>query len=51
MFFISMFPSVWFSVMNPKVIEWAEGDMNKVNIDPDVRDEMFKRYHNPKTAA
>ena len=51
MFFISMFPSAWFSVMDPKVIEWAEGDMNKVNVDPDKRDEIFKRYHNPKAAA
>lgn len=51
MFFISMFPPVWFSVMNPKVIEWAGGDMNKVNIDADSRKEIFDRYHNPKAAA
>ena len=51
MFFVSMFPSAWFSLMNPKVVNWAEGDMNKVNIDPDMRDEVFKRYHNPKAAA
>ncbi len=51
MFFVSMFPSAWFSLMNPKVVSWAEGDMNKVNIDPDMRDEVFKRYHNPKAAA
>jgi hypothetical protein len=24
--------------------------MDKVNIDPDVHDEVFKRYHNPKSA-
>ncbi len=50
MFFVSFFPSVFYSLMNPMVINWAEGDMNKVNIDPDVKDEMMKRYHNPKVA-
>ena len=50
MFAVSMFPSAWFSLMNPMVVDWAEGDMTKVNIDPDVRDEVFKRYHNPKSA-
>lgn len=47
MFFVSMFPSVWFSIMNPKVVAWAEGDMNKVNIDPDVREDVFKKFHKP----
>jgi len=51
MFAIAMVPSVWFDTMNPMVTEWAEGDMTKVNIDPDVQDEMMKRYHNPKKAA
>jgi|GEM_PF-6340426 len=37
--------------MNPMVVNWAEGDMTKVNIDPDVQDEMMKRYHHPKKAA
>jgi len=50
MMLIAMFPNIWFSTMNSMVSDWAEGDMNKVNIDPDVRDEVFKRYHNPKTA-
>ncbi len=47
---LAMFPSAWFSMMNPKVVDWAEGDMSKVNIDPDIKDEIFKRYHNPKVA-
>jgi len=50
MFAVAMFPSAWFSLMNPMVVSWAEGDMTKVNIDPDVQDEVFKRYHNPKVA-
>jgi len=33
--------------MNLKVIDWAEGDMSRVNIDPNLKDKIFKRYHNP----
>ena len=47
MYVLAMIPSAWYSVMNPKVIEWAGGDMNKVNVDPDVKVEMFRRYHQP----
>jgi hypothetical protein len=36
--------------MNPMVADWAKGDMTKVNIDPDVRDVVFKSYQNPKSA-
>jgi len=45
MFVLAMFPPVWFAIMNPRVAEWAKGDMNKVNVDPDVKDEVFTRYH------
>ena len=45
MFVLAMFPHVWFSIMNPKVAEWAQGDMSKVNVDPEAKDEMFTRYH------
>ena len=30
-FMLAMVPSLWFSVMNPKVMEWAGGDMELVN--------------------
>jgi len=45
MFVLAMVPPVWFAIMNPRVAEWAEGDMNKVNIDPEAKDDMFTRYH------
>jgi len=51
MYVLAMIPTVWYSVMNPKVIEWAGGDMNKVNVDPDVKEEMFSRYHQPREAS
>lgn len=45
MFVLAMFPPIWFAMMNPRVAEWAQGDMSKVNIDPQAKDEMFTRYH------
>jgi len=51
MFTVAMVFSAWFSSMNPMVTEWEEGDMSIVNIDPDVKDEMMKRYHKPKVAT
>ncbi|MEM7300919.1 MAG: alkane 1-monooxygenase [Pseudomonadota bacterium] len=30
-FVLAAIPPIWFAVMNPKVLAWAEGDMNKIN--------------------
>ncbi len=30
-FILAAIPPLWFRVMNPKVLEWAGGDMKKVN--------------------
>ncbi|MEM7215009.1 MAG: alkane 1-monooxygenase [Pseudomonadota bacterium] len=30
-FVLALFPPLWFKVMNPKVLDWAGGDMDKVN--------------------
>ena len=49
MFFVAMFPRAWFSMMDPKVVAWADADMNKVNLDPDLRDELFSRYHHAES--
>ena len=51
MFVYAMIPSVWFSIMDPKVVAWAGGDMDKVNIDADKKDELYSRYHNPEKKA
>jgi len=48
MFVLAMLPTVWFSIMDSKVIAWAGGDMSKVNIDPEKKELMFKRYHQPE---
>ena len=31
---LAMFPPLWFKVMNPKVMAWAGGDIDKVNTGP-----------------
>jgi alkane 1-monooxygenase len=31
---LAMVPLLWFRVMDPKVIEWCVGDLDKANIDP-----------------
>ncbi|MEL6371955.1 MAG: alkane 1-monooxygenase [Pseudomonadota bacterium] len=32
--FLAAIPPLWFRVMNPRVLEWAGGDMDKVNVCP-----------------
>jgi len=34
MFLLSYVPFLWRKVMDPKVLEWAQGDMSRVNVDP-----------------
>lgn len=44
MMLLSMFPPLWYRLMDPKVAAWAEGDLTKVNIDPDNKQRLFERY-------
>jgi alkane 1-monooxygenase len=48
MFVLAMIPPAWRAVMDHRVVEWAEGDMSKVNIDPDQKEEVFSRFHQPE---
>lgn len=34
MFLLSYVPVLWRKVMDPKVLEWADGDISRVNVDP-----------------
>ncbi|MBR9805436.1 alkane 1-monooxygenase, partial [bacterium] len=45
MMMLSMVPPLWFAVMNPKVAEWAEHDMSKVNMHPPATQRLFERFH------
>jgi len=37
MFALAAVPPLWFRVMDPKVLEWAGGDLSKINCDPRLR--------------
>lgn len=41
------FPKWWYSVMDPLVMKHYQGDISKVNLDPDRRDEYIARYASP----
>lgn len=47
MFFMLMFPKWYRSVMDPKVVAWAGGDLSKVQIEPDMRDYYERKYGKP----
>lgn len=54
MYVIAYLPWVWFKVMDRRVLELAHinGDLNKVNIDPDCREAIFRRHgENAHTAV
>lgn len=33
-FLLASVPPLWFHIMNPKVLEWADGDMDNINVQP-----------------
>ncbi|PHR60182.1 MAG: alkane 1-monooxygenase [Robiginitomaculum sp.] len=43
-FALAAIPALWFKIMDPKVMEWADGDITKVNIDPKHKEKLYKKY-------
>ncbi|MBC7982896.1 MAG: alkane 1-monooxygenase [Candidatus Obscuribacterales bacterium] len=43
-FGLAAIPPLWFKVMNPKLMEWAGGDITKINIDPDKKEQLYAKY-------
>jgi alkane 1-monooxygenase len=43
-FGLAAIPPLWFKVMNPKLMEWAGGDITKVNVDPDKKEALYAKY-------
>jgi alkane 1-monooxygenase len=43
-FGLAAVPRLWFSVMDPKLLEWAGGDIEKVNLDPKHAAELRTRH-------
>ena len=42
---MALIPAAWRMIMDHRVLAWAGGDMNKVNMDPAQREALFKQYH------
>ena len=43
-FGLAAFPSQWFKIMDPKLMRWAQGDISKLNVDPDQRDRLYAKF-------
>jgi alkane 1-monooxygenase len=44
MFAIALVPPLWFAVMDPRTVDWADGDFSKLNVLPEKRDALERRY-------
>jgi alkane 1-monooxygenase len=51
MFLIAYVPRLWFKVMDPKVVDWADGDLSKVNVLPEKREALEQSYPQPLAVA
>ncbi len=49
-FAMAFFPPLWFAVMDKKVMEWADGDLSKVNVNPKAVARLEKRWGRPIAA-
>jgi len=41
---LAAIPPLWYKIMDPKVMEWAGGDLSKVNVDPKSKARLMKKY-------
>lgn len=44
MFLIAYVPKLWFRLMDPKVVDWAEGDLSKANVLAEKRAALQAQY-------
>ena len=49
-FAMAFFPPLWFAVMDKKVVDWADGDLSKININPKAMARLEKRWGQPVEA-
>ncbi|MDB2438219.1 alkane 1-monooxygenase [Hellea sp.] len=49
-FAMAFFPPLWFAVMDKRVMDWADGDLSKVNIDPKAKARLEARWTQAATA-
>ena len=50
-FALAAIPPLWYKVMDPKVMDWADGDITKVNIDPKRKEKLYAKYGGANLAA
>ena len=43
-FGLAAIPPLWFKVMDPKLLEWAGGDLTKINVDPKRKQHLYEKY-------
>lgn len=43
-FGLAAIPPLWFKVMDRKLMEWAGGDITKINVDPKHRERLYAKY-------
>ena len=43
-FGLAAIPPLWFKVMDPKLMKWANGDLAKINVDPKRRAQLYSKY-------
>jgi alkane 1-monooxygenase len=43
-FGLAMIPPLWFKVMDAKLMQWAGGDITRVNVDPAKKHRLYARY-------
>jgi alkane 1-monooxygenase len=51
MFGIALIPPLWFALMDPRVVAWADGDMTKLNVLPAMREQLVRRYARDRAAT
>jgi alkane 1-monooxygenase len=43
-FGLAAIPALWFRMMDPRLLEWADGDIRKVNVDPKAKERLYAQY-------
>lgn len=43
-FGLAAIPWLWFRIMDPKLMQWAGGDITRINVDPKKRAKLYARY-------
>jgi alkane 1-monooxygenase len=44
MFAIALIPPLWYAVMDPRTLGWADGDFSKLNVLPSMREKLMRQY-------